>query len=400
MKYNCIICHKGFHQKSNYDAHINRKFKCKTDVNSDDNDNNNECVHNVSNVSKSGVQNVSNVSIDGVQNVSNIEKYSNNHIKTYNCLHCNKKYMSSQSLSKHKKKHINDTLEDNINEDQDKYLKLADEHEKIKDELNELKSIVLCKESISKKNTHNTTNTHNMTNTHNTTTATNAHNTHNTNSHNNVNVNNNCNNKNLTINYVNYGNEDLNRLTKEEHYKIINSRSDAIYTMLETLHQNPRLPEYNNIFVNNLRSKNIHVLTDGKFVVENRKATIENMISNMAYNIETIMNQTKPISTKQKKLLSDNFYWLKTFEIYIEDVDGNFVKSDKKLIDKYKCIYNKYEMLLYNNRHMAPISLLSDKTNKLIQQNDDVTEDINNTNDETNEETNVETNIKKHFLNV
>jgi hypothetical protein len=115
---------------------------------------------------------------------------------------------------------------------------------------------------------------------------------------------------------------------------------------MELIHHNPRLKEYHNIYANNLRSKNIHLYNNGKFIVENKKKTIEQMISNMAYNIETIINQTKPISTRQKKLLHDNFNWLKDFEVNIEDVEGNFIRNDQKLIDKYKSIYNKYETLV------------------------------------------------------
>ena len=97
------------------------------------------------------------------------------------------------------------------------------------------------------------------------------------------------------------------------------------------------------------------------------------MISRMALNIEYISNQTKPISKRQKQLLHDNFNWLKHFDFTDEDFDGNIIKSDKDLIEKYRKIYSKYELILYNNRHMV--------TNKNPQSQLNLTQNTDNLSD-------------------
>lgn len=360
MKYICNICNKEFYRKSHYDSHNNRKNKCFKNTTIIDVNNNN--LEDVDKVNQNVNQNVNQVNQYSVHNVNqvnqNIKLSDKNNIiktKTYNCLYCDKKYLSIQALSRHKKKHSTDN---NISYDD-----LLEKYNSMENKLIELSEI------INKQTTLDnviTTKSHNMKTKE---TNTNSKNTQHINSHN-TNTQNINTIKNLNINIANYGSENLNKLTHEEQQRIINSNSDAIYTMLELLHHNPRLKEYHNIYANNLRSKNIHLYNEGRFIVENKKKTIEQMISNMAYNIETIINQTRPISSRQKKLLHDNFNWLKDFEINIEDVDGNFIRNDQKLIDKYKNIYNKYETLLYNNRNFALDTINLNKINdKIIEKN-------------------------------
>jgi hypothetical protein len=351
MNYKCIKCNKEFHQKSNYEVHMKRKYSCNKNYNhtNDVNDNNIESVQNSVQSVHFSVQNSVQSVHGGVQSVQNVNQVNqslklsdqNNATenKTYGCLYCNKKYLSSQALSKHKKKHnIDNNIDNNMSYDDllEKYNNMENKLIELSDIINKQSNNELNKQTPSDKAI-----------------TTKSHNTKHVNSHNTTNTQNISAIKNLNIHIANYGSEYINKLTNEEQQKIINSKYDAIYTMLELLHHNPRLKEYHNVYDNNLRSKNIHLYSNGRFIVENKKKTIEQMISNMAYNIETIANQTKPISSKQKKLLHDNFNWLKDFEINIEDAGGNFIRNDQKLIEKYKNIYNKYETLLYNNRNFA-----------------------------------------------
>jgi hypothetical protein len=247
------------------------------------------------------------------------------------CPHCKKHFSRKDKL----KRHVDDKrckyLKNNLNNTDEKYTKLYNEHQKTQEELNNLKNIILPLKNLKNQNekiSH----------------AVIQHNTiQNNNTQNNIVINNYI---------VNYGSEDISKLTSDENNQIINSNSEAIYNIIKHIHYNPRLPEYNNVYINNLRSNSVYVMVDGKFILEDKKTIISDMISRMALNIEYISSQTKPISKKQRQLLHDNFNWLKHFDFTDEDFDGNIIKSDKDLIEKYKKIYSKYELLLYNNRHM------------------------------------------------
>ena len=130
MIYTCILCNKTFNRKSNYDAHINRKYKCNRikDELIDTNVNINQINQNVNQVIKQVNQNAQNIN----QNVNQINQ---NNTECYKCLYCNKKYLSIQALSRHKKIHLN------IQKDNVSYDELLQENKKIKETLEENKKI-------------------------------------------------------------------------------------------------------------------------------------------------------------------------------------------------------------------------------------------------------------------
>ena len=350
MKYQCHKCLKEFSQKSNFEYHMRRIRPC-TKINTIKKRRNNDVNNNfLPNPPKSE---------ETLPNPPKSEEKLEDKIKlsnspnTFVCDHCNKFFSRKDNLKRHiDAKRCKNIIKQMSNlskadNDDDKFNLLYNEHLKTKEELTKLINIIIPLEHF-KKNVPSFSQS-----------IINSNNTQN----------------NITINniIVNHGFEDVDKLTSDENKQIINSNSEAIYNIVKQIHYNPRLPEYNNIYINNLRSNSIYVMVDGKFVVEDKKTIISDMISRMAQHIENISNQTKPISKKQRQILFDNFNWLKHFDFTDEDVDGNIIKSDKDLIEKYKKIYNKYELLLYNNRHMF--------TNK-------------------NQSTNNKTNIRNNFIDV
>ena len=350
MKYQCHKCLKEFSQKSNFEYHMRRIRPCvKTDFSNNNqvNDDNVDLLR-IPPKSEEFLQN---------RRVSEEQIKCSTNSDILLCQHCKKIFSRKDNLKRHidesrckKSKIINLSSED------DKYNILFNEHLKTKEELNKIKNIIIPLKHFKKNGSNFSQSIINTNNTQN----------------------------NITINnyIVNHGFEDVNKLTSDENKDIINSNSEAIYNIVKQIHYNPRLPEYNNIYINNLRSNSVYVMVDGKFVVEDKKTIIADMISRMAQHIEYISNQAKPISKKQRELLFDNFNWLKHFDFTDEDVDGNIIKSDKDLIEKYKKIYNKYELLLYNNRHM--ITNKNHLTNQLTKLSSDQQSISNTSNTDNN----------------
>ena len=50
---------------------------------------------------------------------------------------------------------------------------------------------------------------------------------------------------------VSFGEEDFNRLTEGEILNVLKSKNRAYMNLVKLIHLNERLPEYNNILINN-----------------------------------------------------------------------------------------------------------------------------------------------------
>jgi len=73
---------------------------------------------------------------------------------------------------------------------------------------------------------------------------------------------------NINIKMVSFGEEDINKL-KGEILNVLKSRGNAFINLVKLIHLNKRLPEYNNILMNNLRSDYASIINDNKLVVCN-----------------------------------------------------------------------------------------------------------------------------------
>ena len=150
------------------------------------------------------------------------------------CTSCNKEFSRKDALKRHInnqrcKKYYDYSFEKKYQENSN----LKDENNLLRQELNDIKNLLKNKSNIYNSNINNTQN-------------------------------------NIVINnlIVNHGSEDINKLTSDENKEILNSNSEAIYNIVKHIHYNPRLPEYNNVYINNLRSNSIYVMTDGKLIIK------------------------------------------------------------------------------------------------------------------------------------
>ena len=202
MNYKCIKCNKEFHQKSNYEVHIRRKYSCNKNYNQEKDINNNKLLsdhnesiihHNASimnhNESIMNHNIISNNIINDKQDLCIDINADENNLQ---CEFCEKFFTHKTNLTRHiklycKNKKLNETtnstiialLEQNkqIIDELDK-LKKSDEMNKLqinnlKEENNELKQLT----TMSKVSKAKTTNSHNTNNTN--TVSINSNNTNN-----------------------------------------------------------------------------------------------------------------------------------------------------------------------------------------------------------------------------
>jgi hypothetical protein len=175
MKYNCICCNYKTDRNDNYNAHLNTK------------------KHN--------------------KNITN-----NNEIKEYNCDICFKKYVTRQSIYKHKKT-CKETY-DNLN----KKFELLKE----KLELTQSKNI----------NIQNNNNSNNITN-------------------------NNSNNTTNNFVIIPYVDTDIKHITDEDFRKVINKKLHCVKELVSKKHFNPSKPENMNLAVTNIHDNYMQVFRDG-----------------------------------------------------------------------------------------------------------------------------------------
>jgi hypothetical protein len=358
MKYQCIQCKKSFSQKFNYDRHMSRIRPCIQEKSIKLL--NNDTIR--SEIIKSDIiTNIHQTPPKLHQTPPKLHQIppkipllvDNDLLLTTNnkllCEKCNIIFSRCDALKRHtvmnrcKANKINNKKNDYdiLNE---KYQQIQEENKKIRQEFDKFKDLMITSKKKFSKN--KTINNNDITNTNNDSNNTiNNYNLHNTT--------NNTNSNNIIINIVDHGDEDLSKLITEELKLIFCSSSDAILTLLKILHFNERLPEYQNIFINNLNSPNMHLYEDGNFIACDKKTTIHGLINRMATAINVISKQNPQLLSKhQPAILAKLYDWLSKFDIVIEDINGNMIKASKKLMTDYKKIYLQFEYILYNNNSM------------------------------------------------
>ena len=225
---------------------------------------------------------------------------------------------------------------DKQNEMDKKIKKLETHNKELKNENEELKTIIKEKKEI---NTNNGT-INNNTNT----------------------VNNNGVINNFNIKLVAYGKEEINKLTKEELLEVFKLGFYSSVKLTESLHFNPKYPEYHNIYISNIKDK-YAMMFDGKqwnltFKEELIDRIYEDKKNYIEDNMELFVNSLPP---SRKNALKR---WIETSD-----------ENDKD--PKIKDIKEKIKLLLYNNRELITDSkakYTTALTDKGEVENDDIKE--------------------------
>jgi hypothetical protein len=152
---------------------------------------------------------------------------------------------------------------------------------------------------------------------------------------------------------INFGDEDMNKLTEEEILKSLKSLSNCFQNLVKTVHLNNRLPEYNNILINNMRSNYGYVIENNKFIIKDKNKIIADLITLRLDDLESLsIDYKNKLSSKELSFIKDIINFLKTAYIETEDIDGNIVKGEKTSAKKLKDIYKQLLFMFYDNKDM------------------------------------------------
>ena len=216
------------------------------------------------------------------------QKTSNKNILT--CDICNKQFNSRQAKSAHKKK-----------------------CKKLEDSKIELLEAKVSELEAKIKNTTNITNNNNSTN--------------------NGTINN--------INIVGFGKEDLGLLTERDKKQILNKGASGILKLIEKIHFNKKLPQYQNIQITNLRNNYAKLYDDNinDFKISKRNETIHKLMNNKGDNLGDMLEELND---------SDNSYHqgVKNFLDILYNYSPDM--EDKEALDFYNYIHKEIIILIYN----------------------------------------------------
>ena len=314
MKYVCKLCNKDFKQKSNYNVHINRIRPCVIIITDNELLKNNDIPKLTENIPKL------------TENITILTNIDNNIV----CEYCNKQFTQKSALSRH----INNRCKHNKLMTENKKLKennikLENENKTLKEENNILKNqIVIAKKKTTKNQINNIQNQTNIQTQNNIT--------------------------------INFGDEDMSKLTEDEILKSLKSLSNCFQNFVKIVHLNERLPQYSNILINNMRSEYGSIMEDGRLVSKNKYQIIADLISMRVEDIETlIIDYKNKLTSRELSFIKEIIEFLKNTYIETEDIDGNIVKGEKTSARKLTNIYKQLLYLLYDNR-----SIVLKNTNK------------------------------------
>jgi hypothetical protein len=255
------------------------------------------------------------------------------------CIYCNKHYSRLDNI----KRHYN-TCKKNINNDKNKT-------EIIDKKLEEFKNTILdiiqknCKihpktlQKINKQLINN-----------------NSNNTTNNGTINNGTVINNT--------YVKFGNEQLaSLLTHKDMLKIINKQCLCIEESIKTVHFNKSLPEYNNIFITNMKDTIAYIFDGSRFILTTKDEVINNLYNNHLENIEQFLDEAEIPENKYTKITK--------FLDVLNDDDKSFIDGANN--NKKYSNYKAYKLIAIKNL------IYNESDNKILKKlnNMDLHEKIN-----------------------
>jgi hypothetical protein len=145
--------------------------------------------------------------------------------------------------------------------------------------------------------------------------------------------NNNNNTNNGTINnnvIMKFGNVNINEvLSNKQIMSILHKPFVSVEECVKMIHFNDKLPQYNNIYITNMKDDLVYVYDGTKFTTTTKTDTIYDMITNYTDQIELSFDDNKDKLTEYK---------IKCVENYLE-----LINSNKEYIDQHNKKYTNFK---------------------------------------------------------
>ena len=259
--------------------------------------------------------------------------------KQYNCSYCNKIFKMRQ----YKWKHEQICKIKNNNHETNKLKEIEEQNKQLVETINELKlqvsMIIKEKGKIHHKTLQKINNQLNSNN-------------------NNIN-NNNINNGNIINNtFVKFGDIDYDKILNTKQIKyILNKQYKCLEESIKLIHFNEDLPEYNNIFITNMKDDIAYVFDGSRFISVRKNEMLNELI-------DTHVNEINLSLEKNKNTLNDkHVIRLEKFLDMLNDDDTKFTdENNNRTYNSYKAYkINSIKLLIYNESDKKKLELLNNQ---------------------------------------
>ena len=346
----CPTCGKEFNKKSTFNYHITmKKYSCRT-INDDNIDSIKAPPYNAKTPPYNAKTPPYNANIlpkkeEFKNKIDNIE----NEIK---CLYCNKIFTRKDSLTKHFTRCKVIKSIDNTEKIQKLIEELKKRDEEIKFYKDEVKfnreqilSLIQNQNKLFENITSKGSSKNNKNNSENTTNSNNNL----TNSHNTVN----------NINIIQFGKEDLSKISDSSFIKAIRELGINIpVKMLEQIHQNDEHPEYKNVYISDINRGHMRIYDGEKWKLENYDNVKDDLLEKSINFIENRYDELKEnnkINKDNKRLIDMHLFNVRRMEEFDEDEldkEGNPLSNYEKTRRKELRVgaQDAIKKSFYNNR--------------------------------------------------
>ena len=234
----------------------------------------------------------------------------------FNCNYCNKIFTRKNNLNYH--------IKNKCKEKNNIYNKIIEENNNLKKEIDNIKNKMINEIDNLKNQILNLLNNKEL----------------------NINSNNNINNGTVINNtYVKFGLINYSKILSEKSIlNILNKPFKCLEESIKTIHFNPNLPEYNNVYITNMKDDIAYIFDGEKFIAIKKNDLINEIIENHKDQIEESMEEYK------SKLKPHTIKQLDKFLALINNENEGYVDGHKKSYQNYK-VYkmSDIKILLYNS---------------------------------------------------
>jgi transposase-like protein len=168
--------------------------------------------------------------------------------------------------------------------------------------------------------------------------------------------NNNINNGVINNTYVKFGNMEYEKILNPKQIRnILNKKYTCLEESIKQIHFNKDFPEYNNVFITNMRDNLAYVFNGDKFISIRKNEMLNDLIDQHTNEINISLEKNKNKITQQTIEIIENL---------IDKLNNNENKfidnNNNKTFDTYKAYKTEVlKLLVYNNSNKKKLSLLN-----------------------------------------